>query len=150
VTEGRLLSLLHSRAVAHELSVAGPEAVIARAAAAPFQDALRHDAGALCGDLVPRVAAEAAPSVGCTSAASRDFAAVAPNEPRGDACLSLTPAVQHLQVVGRHATLTLRFTFVTVTEKSGSPRPSSTPGDRSNSSWKKWVAFGSCRLRCGS
>jgi Cytochrome c len=54
---------------------------------------LRHDAAALCGHLVPAVAAElvqgAAPAVGCAVAASREFALTAPNEPPAEAGLSL-------------------------------------------------------------
>ena len=122
-TEERLLSLLHSRAEARERSVAAAEAAITRAATAPLRDALRHDAGALCGDLVPAVAANlvsgAAPTVACTAAASRDFALAAPNEPRADAGLSLSATALHLEVAGKHAAVTLGFTFVTVTEQSG-------------------------------
>jgi hypothetical protein len=112
------LSLLAAKALA-----SGPEAAITRAAVAPFQDALRHDAAALCGDLVPAVAAElvqrsAAAGV-CTAAASGEFALTAPNEPPADPGLSLKPTVQDLEVVGQRATLKLSFTFLTVTKKPG-------------------------------
>jgi hypothetical protein len=120
-----IMPFLGLSALAGKPAVSGPEAVITRAAIAPFQDALRHDAAALCGDLAPVVAAElvrgAAPSVGCTAAASRDFALTAPDEPPAEADLSLTPTVQHLEVAERHATVELSFTFVTDTEKSGKP-----------------------------
>jgi len=116
-----VLSVLAAKATA---TANGPEAAITRAAAAPFQDALRHDAAALCGDLVPAVAAElvqgAAPATGCTAAASRQFALTAPDEPPAEPGLSLEPSVQDLEVVGQRATLKLSFTFVTFTKQPGS------------------------------
>jgi mono/diheme cytochrome c family protein len=112
------LSLLAAKAVA-----SGPEAAITRAAVAPFQDALRHDAAALCADFVPEVAAElvegSAAAGGCTAAASGEFALTAPNEPPADPGLSLQPTVQDLEVAGQHATLKLSFIFETVTKKRG-------------------------------
>ncbi len=118
-----VLPLLGLSLLAAKATASGPEAAITRAAVAPFQDVLRHDAGALCGDLVPAVAAElvqgAAPAVGCAVAASREFALTAPNEPPVEAGLSLEPTVQDLEVVGQRATLKLSFTFVTVTKKPG-------------------------------
>jgi hypothetical protein len=117
-----ILPLLVLSVVAGKATASGPEEAIVRAAIAPYQDALRHDAAALCGDLVPAVASELVqgnlPAVGCTAAASRDFALTAPNEPRAEAGLSVNPTVQHLEVAGQHATVGLSFTFVTVTEKS--------------------------------
>jgi hypothetical protein len=112
------LSLLTAKATATV-----PEAAIVRAAVAPFQDALRHDAAALCADLVPQVAAElvetAAAAGGCTAAASGELALTAPNEPPAEAGLSLNPTVEDLEVVGQRATLKLSFTFVTLTKKPG-------------------------------
>jgi hypothetical protein len=112
------LSLLAAKALA-----SGPEAAITRAAVAPFQDALRHDAAALCADLVPAVAAElvqgSAAAGGCTAAASREFALTAPDEPPADPGLSLKPTVQDLEVVGQRATLKLSFIFLTVTRRPG-------------------------------
>jgi hypothetical protein len=112
------LSLLAAKALA-----SGPEAAITRAAVAPFQDALRHDAVALCGDLVPAVAAELVPgpaaASGCTAAASGEFALTAPNEPPADPGLSLKPTVEDLEVAGQRATLKLSFIFETVTKKPG-------------------------------
>ncbi len=112
------LSLVAAKATAN-----GPEAAITRAAVAPSQDVLRHDAAALCGDLVPAVAAElvqgAAPAVSCTAAAIREFALTAPTEPSPEPGLSLEPTVQDLEVVGQRATLKLSFTFITVTKKLG-------------------------------
>jgi hypothetical protein len=112
------LSLLAANAMA-----SGPEAAITRAAVAPFQDALRHDAAALCGDLLPAVAAQlvrgSAPAGGCAAAASREFALTAPNEPPAEPGVSLEPTIQDLEVVGQRATLKLSFTFVTVIKKPG-------------------------------
>jgi hypothetical protein len=112
------LSLLAAKALA-----SGPEAAITSAAVAPFQDALRHDAAALCADLVPAVAAElvqgSAAGGGCTAAASGVFALTAPNEPPAQPGLSLEPTVEDLEVLGQRATLKLSFTFVTVTKKPG-------------------------------
>jgi hypothetical protein len=114
------LSLLAAKALA-----SGPEAAITRAAVAPFQDALRDDAAALCGDLVPAVAAElvqgSAAAGGCNAAASGEFALTAPNEPPADPGLSLKPTVEDLEVAGQRATLKLSFTFLTltVTKKPG-------------------------------
>jgi hypothetical protein len=117
------LSLLVGKALASGLESAGPEAAITQAAVAPFQDALRHDAAALCGDLIPAVAAElvqgSAASGGCTAAASGELALTAPNEPPADPGLSLKPTVQDLEVAGQHATLKLSFIFETVTKKPG-------------------------------
>ncbi len=113
-----VLGLLAARAMA-----SGPQAAITRAALAPFQDALRHDAAALCGDLVPAVAAElvqgSAPAGGCAAAASHEFALAAPNEPPAESGLSWEPSVHDLEVVGQRATLRLSFTFLTVTKKPG-------------------------------
>ncbi|HTW40858.1 MAG TPA: c-type cytochrome [Solirubrobacteraceae bacterium] len=118
-----MLALLGLSPLAAKAMASGPQAAIARAAVAPFQDALRHDAASLCADLVPAVAAElvqgAAPAAGCAAAASREFALTAPNEPPADAGLSLEPTVQDLQVVGQRATLKLSFTFLTVARKRG-------------------------------
>jgi hypothetical protein len=112
------LSLLAAKALA-----SGPESAITRAAVAPFQDALRHDAAALCGDLVPAVATElvqgSAAAGGCTVASSGEFALTAPNEPPADPGLSLKPTVQDLEVAGQRATLKLSFIFETVTKKPG-------------------------------
>jgi hypothetical protein len=117
------LSLLAAKALASGPKSAGPEAAITRAAVAPFQDALRHDAAALCGDLVPAVAAElvqgSAAAGGCTAAVSGELALTAPNEPPADPGLSLKPAVQDLEVAGQHATMKLSFIFLTVTKKPG-------------------------------
>jgi hypothetical protein len=118
-----VLPLLGLSLLAAEATASGPEAAITRAAVAPFQDVLRHDAGALCGDLMPAVAIElvhgAAPAVGCAVAASREFALTARNEPPAEADLSLKPTVQDLEVVSQRATLKLSFTFVTVAKKPG-------------------------------
>jgi hypothetical protein len=117
------LPLLGLGLLAANATASGPEAAITRAAVAPFGDALRHDATALCADLVPAAAAElvetAAPAGGCTVAASREFAVTAPNEPPADAGVSLEPTVRDLEVAGQHATLKLSFTFVTVTKEPG-------------------------------
>src|ERR1700690_4603924 len=111
-----LLALVGLGLLAAKAGASGPDAAISRAAVAPFQDALRHDAAALCGDLVPAVAAELVPGVspasGCTAAASREFASTAPNEPLAEAGLSLDPTVKDLEVDGQRATLELSFTFV--------------------------------------
>jgi len=118
-----ILPFLGVSVLAGQATARGPEAAITRAAIAPFQDALRHDAAALCGDLVPAVAAElvegSAAAGGCANAASREFALTAPNEPPPDARLSLEPTVQDLEVVGQRATLKLSFTFITVAKKPG-------------------------------
>jgi hypothetical protein len=122
------LSLLAAKAMASgpEAASGGPEAAITRAAAAPFQDALRHDAATLCGDFVPAVAAElvhgTAGAGGCTAAASREFALTAPNEPPTATGLSLTPTVHDLEVAGQHATLELSFTFLTISKKPGTTK----------------------------
>jgi len=117
-----ILPFLALSVLAGKATASVPEA-ITRAAVAPFQNALRHDAAALCGDLVPAVAAElvqgAAPAVSCTAAASREFALTAPNEPPAEPGLSLDPTVQDLEVVGPRVTLKLSFTFVTVAKKPG-------------------------------
>jgi hypothetical protein len=100
-----------------------PVAAITRAAAAPFQDALRHDAAALCSDFTPAVAAALAEAPtqarSCIAAASRDFASTGPNEPSPAPGLSVTPTVQDLEVVGQSATLKLSFTFETEARKPG-------------------------------
>jgi hypothetical protein len=118
-----VLPLLGLSLLAAKARASGPEAAITRAAIAPFQDALRHDAAALCADLVPAVAAmlvdTAAAADGCTAAASGVFALTAPNEPPAEPGLSLEPAVEDLEVLGQRATLKLSFTFVTVTKKPG-------------------------------
>ena len=119
-----MLPLLGLGLLAASALASGPEGAITRAAVAPFQDLLRHEAAALCGALVPAVAAElvhgASPGEGCAAAASHDFALTAPNEPRAEPGLSLQPTVQQLEVTGQHATLKLSFTFVTtVGKKSG-------------------------------
>jgi hypothetical protein len=112
------LSLLAGKATA-----GAPEAAIARAAVAPFQDALRRDAVALCGDLAPAAASELVPGVapagGCAAAVSGEFALTAANEPPADAGFSLKPTVRDLEVAGQRATLELSFIFETVTEKPG-------------------------------
>jgi hypothetical protein len=112
------LSLLAAKGTA-----SGSEASVTRAALAPFQDALRHDAAALCGALVPAVAAElvqgSARAGGCTAAVSREFALTGPDEPPVETGLSLKPAVEDLEVVAQHATLKLSFTFITLTNKPG-------------------------------
>jgi hypothetical protein len=117
------LSLLAAKALASGPESVGPEAAITRAAVAPFQDALRHDAAALCRDLVPAVAAElvhgAAAAGGCTAAASGEFALTAPNEPPANPGLSLEPTVEDLELAGQRATLKLSFIFLTVTKKPG-------------------------------
>ena len=120
----RSLAARPAAGLTHSRPRSGPEAAIARAAVAPFQAALHHEAAALCGALVPAVAAElvqgSAPGASCTAAASRDFALTAPNEPRAEPGLSVDPTVQNLEAAGQHATLKLSFTFVTtVGEKSG-------------------------------
>jgi hypothetical protein len=116
-----VLSLLTAKAIA-----SGPEAAITRAAVAPFQDALRHDAATLCGDLVPAVAAElvhgSAHAGGCAAAAGREFALTAPNEPAAATGLSLKPTVHDLEVAGQHATLELSFIFVTASRKPGTTK----------------------------
>lgn len=121
-----VLPLLGLSLLAAKATASAPETAITRAAVAPFQDVLRHDAAALCGSLVPAVAAElvqgAAPAVGCAAAASRDFALTASNEPPAEADLSLEPTVQDLEVVGQRATLTLSFMFITVTKKPGTTK----------------------------
>jgi hypothetical protein len=106
------LSLLGASAPA-----GGPEAAITRAAAAPFQDVLRHDGAGLCAAFVPAVAARlvhgAAPGVGCEAAVSHDFALTAANEPSTEAGSSFDPTVRNIEVAGQHATVKLSFTFVT-------------------------------------
>jgi hypothetical protein len=112
------LGLLAAKAVA-----SGPEAAITRAAVAPFQDALRHDAAALCGDLVPAVAAElvtgVSPTSGCEAAVSREFASTAPNEPPAGAGRSLEATVQDVEVSGLHATVKVTLALAADPGKPG-------------------------------
>lgn len=92
------------------------EATIAEAAIAPMRDVLARNAPALCGDFIPSVAAQlvsgAAPSASCQMAVEHNFALPAPEEspttnipPPGH-----PPKVEHLQVTGTHATITIDVT----------------------------------------
>lgn len=86
---------------------------IAEAAITPLRDALARNATSLCADFVPSVAAalvaDATSGDGCQAAAERVFAETAPNEPRalGAPALEHTPKIDHLDVAGTHATITI-------------------------------------------
>jgi Cytochrome c len=118
-----LLPLLGLGLLAGPATASAPESAIAHAAVAPYQDVLRHDAAALCGDLTPAVAAElfrtALPSAECSADASRVFASTAQDEPPADPGLTLQPSVTHLEVAGQHAKLTLGFQYRTAAKKHG-------------------------------
>jgi hypothetical protein len=118
-----LLPLLGLSVLAGPAIASAPESPITRAAVAPYQDLLRHDAVALCGDLAPTVAAElfrtAALTTECSADASRVFASTAQDEPSADPDLTLEPSVTHLEVTGQHAKLTLSFQYQTVVKKPG-------------------------------
>jgi mono/diheme cytochrome c family protein len=116
-----LLPLIGLSVLAGPAAASAPESAITHAAIAPYEDVLRHDAVALCGDLTPEVAAElfrtAVPTTECSADASRVFASSAQDEPRADPDLTLEPSVTHLEVAGQHAKLTLSFQYLTVAKK---------------------------------
>jgi hypothetical protein len=104
-------------------TASAPESAITHAAVAPYQDLLRRDAAALCGDLTPTVAAElfrmAEPTAECSADASRVFASTAQDEPLADPDLTLELSATHLEVTGQHAKLTLGFQYQTVAKEHG-------------------------------
>jgi mono/diheme cytochrome c family protein len=89
------------------------EATIAEAAVAPMRDVLARNAAALCGDFVPSVAARlvsgAAPGASCQMAVEHIFASATSNEFTSvyDPLPGHPPTVEHLEVTGTHATITV-------------------------------------------
>jgi mono/diheme cytochrome c family protein len=89
----------------------GTRAAVTRAALAPFEAFVRRDAGALCADFTPSVAAELVPNAPagstCESAVGESLASTAPQEPP-----LATPSVSDVHWQGDHAWASVLFTKV--------------------------------------